>query len=241
MRGMRNEIIELARDPTFVPHIYDYCDLWCGSCPATSHCLLFRAEEIRHRRSHERGQSLEDEIGDGIEFAKAVAEATRTPIAELDVHLADPASAPRAPAFGHPLELLARHYALQAGRFLESTGVEAPEQTLGRQAPPLTVIAWYHVLIAAKTYRALVSAHASGRDPAALGSDASGSAKVALLGIDRSIASFREVAKSDADARIDGLLELLETLRAAIETRFPEARAFIRPGLDANGPADASG
>ena len=232
---MRKEIIELARDPTFIPHIYDYCDMWCGLCPATSRCLLFRAEEIRDGRSHQRrAQSLDDEICDGIEFAKAVAEATRTPIAELDVCLADPATAPRTPALGDPLELLARHYALQAGRFLESTGLQT-EQPPDAQATSPMVIAWYHVLIAAKTYRALVSAHASSRDRPALGCDASGSAKVALLGIDRSIAAFREIAQSDADARIDGLLELLETLRTAIEKRFPEARAFIRPGLDANG------
>ena len=236
---MRKEIIELARDPTFIPHIYDYCDMWCGLCPATSRCLLFRAEEIRDRRSHERRtQNLDDEICDGIEFAKAVAEATRTPIAELDVCLADPATAPRAPALGDPLELLARHYALQTGRFLESTGLQMAEQPPGAQATSPMVIAWYHVLIAAKTYRALVSAYASSRDRPALGCDASGSAKVALLGIDRSIAAFREMAQSDADARIDGLLELLETLRTAIEKRFPDARAFIRPGLDANGPAN---
>jgi hypothetical protein len=233
---MRQEILELARNPELIPHIYDYCDMWCSACPATSCCLLFRAEEIRDRRSHERrNQSLGDEIGDGIEFAKAVAEATRTPIAELDVLLADPNTAPCAPALGHPLELLARHYAVQAGRFLESSGLEMPEQQPGAEATPLMVIAWYHVLIAAKTYRALVSTYDSSRDRPALDRDASGSAKVALLGIDRSSAAFREVAQSDADARIDGLLELLETLRTAIETRFPDARAFIRPGLDTNG------
>jgi hypothetical protein len=236
MHGMRKEIIALACNPAFIPHIYDYCDMWCASCPATSRCLLFRAEEIRHRRRHERrAQSLDDEICDGIEFAKAVAEAAPTAVAELDVCLSDPASAPRAPALGHPLELLARHYAVQAGRFVESTGVQFPEQPPRAQAPPLLVIAWYHVLIAAKTCRALVSEHESSRDVSALRVDASGSAKVALIGIDRSSAAFQEIARSDTDARIGGLLELLETLRTAIETRFPDARAFIRPGLDAHG------
>lgn len=237
---MRQEIIELARNPELIPHIYDYCDMWCSACPATSRCLLFRTEEIRYRRSHERRtRHKDDEICDGMEFAKVVAEATRTPIADLDVCLSDPASAPGAPAIGHPLELLARHYAVQAGRFLESTGLEMLEQPLDAQPTPLMVIGWYHVLIAAKTYRALVSTFDSSRDRPALDRDASGSAKVALLGIDRSSAAFREVAQSDADARIDGLLELLETLRTAIEARFPEARTFIRPGLDTNGPANA--
>ena len=191
------------------------------------------------RRSHERrAQTLDDEICDGIEFAEAVVEATRTPIAELNLCLANPATAPRAPALGHPLELLARHYAVQAGRFLESSGLQISEHPLGAQAPPLTVIAWYHVMIAAKTYRALVSAHKSSAGIVALESDASGSAKVALLGIDRSMAAFHEVARSDADARIDELMEPLETLRTAIEKRCPEAQAFARPGLDQGDAAD---
>ena len=40
------------------------------------------------------------------------------------------------------------------------------------------------------------------------------------------------MAHADTDARVSGLIELLEALRTGVEIRFPEARAFVRPGLD---------
>jgi hypothetical protein len=194
---------------------------------------LFRAGHIQERRRGDRRpRTLDDEIGEGLEFAQAVAEATGTPVAELDVLLADPGSAPQTPALGDPLERLARHYAVQAGALLQSAGLNRWDGPGGPQGAPLSVIAWYHVMIAAKTYRALVSAHQSAHGAAALRADANGSAKVALLAIDRSTAALHLLAEREDDARLGGLIELLDTLRFAIERRFPEARAFERPGLD---------
>ncbi len=220
MHGMRKEIIELARNPAFIPHIYDYCDMWCPSCPVTSRCLLFSAGLAGDVSSREA--DLDEEIQEGIAFARAVADATRTPVADLDVRLADPSSAPRAPALGDPLELLARHYAVQAGRFLLMKGIDVGERPGGPHGEPLMVIAWYHVMIAAKTYRALVSDHLSARQRV-LHDDALASGKMALIGIDRSLAAWRRVESASDDGRIGGLVELLETLRCAVDRRFPAA------------------
>ena len=68
-------------------------------------------------------------------------------------------------------------------------------------------------------------------------SDADGSAKVALIGIDRSIAAWarlREHFSSDKDEILDTLVTL-DRLRRKIEKVLPGARTFFRPGLD--GPA----
>ena len=80
---------------------------------------------------------------------------------------------------------LSREYALHAGRFLSSIVWMSPAGSVPSPAP-LDVVAWYHVLIVAKTNRALMSAaHADGDEAAAI-DDANGSAKIALIGIDRS-------------------------------------------------------
>jgi hypothetical protein len=63
-------------------------------------------------------------------------------------------------------------------------------------------------------------------------SDALGSAKVVLLSIERSLAAWQALAAADHDARIGGLIEVLEALRTGVELRFPDAPAFNRPGLD---------
>ena len=133
-------------------------------------------------------------------------------------------------AIGHPLELLARHYATQTHQFLGSV---CPVD--GNQIPrgsPLEVVASCHVMIAAKTYRALISHFASEHDPELL-PDALGSAKAALLAIDRSLAAWRSIAAEKDDGRVGGVMEVLEALRTGVEMRFPAARAFVLPpGLD---------
>ncbi len=64
--------------------------------------------------------------------------------------------------------------------------------------------------------------------------DANGSAKVALIAIDRSISAWRvvQISLPEKAGSIQPMLLELERLRRAAELRFPQARDFIRPGLD---------
>ena len=64
--------------------------------------------------------------------------------------------------------------------------------------------------------------------------DSDGSAKVALIGIDRSIAAWRlmQLSLPAVAASMVTLLMQLEVLRRRIERSFPEARGFVRPGFD---------
>lgn len=65
-------------------------------------------------------------------------------------------------------------------------------------------------------------------------SDADGSANVALIGIDRSIAAWarlREHFPDDRDRILDTLV-LLDRLRRDVETILPNARHFKRVGFD---------
>jgi hypothetical protein len=64
--------------------------------------------------------------------------------------------------------------------------------------------------------------------------DSDGSAKVALIGIDRSIQAWSEVLHllAEQEASILPILSRLENLRRLVEISFPDARAFKRPGFD---------
>ena len=64
--------------------------------------------------------------------------------------------------------------------------------------------------------------------------DANGSAKVALIALDRSISAWRVLQTSlpEKVASIAPMLIELERLRRSTESTFPRARDFIRPGLD---------
>jgi hypothetical protein len=222
---MRLSINALLDDPRFIPFVYDYCDMRCESCPVSNRCLWFAAERAAFSQAAREN--------DAIVFTRAVAERAspnHKAVARLDCALCDLKSTPREPALGHPLEFLARHYALQATQFLAS--LETPANEEWRRGSPLETVAWYHFLIAAKTYRALVS-HFASEEAHDLLADALGSAKLVLVAIDRSLDAWRSIAESERDdARVGGLMEVLEALRTGVEMRFPEARKFIRPGLD---------
>jgi hypothetical protein len=57
---------------------------------------------------------------------------------------------------------------------------------------------------------------------------------VALIGMDRSIAAWGEVAGHlrMLKKEVMGIILHLEGLRKNVEKEFPDARAFIRPGFD---------
>ena len=64
--------------------------------------------------------------------------------------------------------------------------------------------------------------------------DANGSAKIALVAMDRSIAAWRalQISLPEKSETIKPMLVELSGLRSAVEERFPRARDFIRPGFD---------
>jgi len=99
----------------------------------------------------------------------------------------------------------------------------------------LEVIRWYQYQINIKLMRAIESKKRE--DSLELNDfpkDSDGSAKVALLGIDRSISSWNELLKylPEQKERILNLSVHLNRLRKRVESEFPNARDFIRPGFD---------
>ena len=118
----------------------------------------------------------------------------------------------------------------------------------------IEVIRWYQFFAAAKVYRALMGLDdkiiegTSAVDDAIKdkeldedelqfgggGNDSDGSAKIALIAVDRSSSAWRLMQSSlpeKADSIKPMLLEL-ERLRRTTEQVFPYARDFIRPGFD---------
>ena len=118
----------------------------------------------------------------------------------------------------------------------------------------IEVIRWYQFFVAAKVFRALMGLDDKADDDALLadgvfadtepddnemefagaGDDSDGSAKIALIAIDRSSSAWRVMQGSlpEKTASIKPMLVELERLRRGAEQTFPQARDFIRPGFD---------
>lgn len=99
----------------------------------------------------------------------------------------------------------------------------------------IEVAQWYLYFIDAKLSRAVAGrVNEAVEGDEGFPSDADGSAKVALIAIDRSMAAWARL-RGHLDGEADGILDLLvqlERLRRAAEREFPRARAFRRPGFD---------
>ena len=115
------------------------------------------------------------------------------------------------------------------------------EQEADALKDAVEVIRWYQFQIHVKLMRALQSRYDEAEMPADLaaelaahGKDSDGSAKVALIGIDRSLAAWGTLLRAfpAREAETLQLLVHLERLRRAVEQEFPQARAFVRPGFD---------
>jgi len=86
----------------------------------------------------------------------------------------------------------------------------------------------FRLRIYMKIFRALVSA-ASDCASAPRSVDARGCAKLALVSVARGAGALGGTFGVD---RIDPLIAILDELSCGLEQRFPDARAFVRPGLD---------
>jgi hypothetical protein len=105
----------------------------------------------------------------------------------------------------------------------------------------LEIIRWYQHQIYVKLCRAAGgTVRGELEDVEYFPQDANGSAKVAILGIERSIAAWGGLLHQfpDQENPILDVLVALKTLLRQVDAAFPDARAFIRPGFDAREEPD---
>lgn len=110
---------------------------------------------------------------------------------------------------------------------------ESEDVSGNRMEETLDVINWYLDLIQAKMRRALYGVHRGhkGRDNK---EDCNGSAKVALIAIDRSVEAWKTmmICYPGYVRDISHILVVLKQLSSDIENEFKDSRAFVRPGFE---------
>jgi hypothetical protein len=133
----------------------------------------------------------------------------------------------RADLFSHELSRAVGEYEALTQSWFEqhpiAMGAAFENESADEGEEAVQIVRWYQYQI-----RAIRE-----QDPTLLG-DANGSAKVALIGIDRSIGAWAILnhAYPQASVMTRKILLCLERLRRRVEAQFPSARAFQRPGFD---------
>jgi hypothetical protein len=251
----RRTLTELAGNPDLISGIYNYCDRWCERCPLTTRCLVYATEQVNHHQSPEsqdnRNEAFWHKLSSVLlETQQMITEwANEAGIDLNQVPDENPTTRKRRRQLvdNNPLARAGKKYANAASDWFrefdqnielsDQRQTEAEREQAEQFEDAREVIQWYQYQIAVKIIRAL-SCRTDGwedsPDLAEFPKDSDGSAKVALIGIDRSIAAWRLVQLSTPDRAetIVPLILQLERLGRRVEKSFPEARDFIRPGFD---------
>jgi hypothetical protein len=258
----REKLKKLAEDKNLISGIYNYCDRWCERCPFTSRCMNFAMSEdefsdpeTQDIRNEAFWQKFAETLHATLEFVRETAEEHGIDLDAVDVEEdAEKRRTESELAKSHEVCRLAQAYGtmvddwIKDARDLFEDPEEAspPDAALHRpQAGPeedrdslqdaFEVVRWYQHFIYVKLMRA-VRGELEDRDEMLdeFPKDSDGSAKVALIAIDRSIAAWGEIRNyfPFGSQDIVKMLVHLEALRNKVEKAFPDARAFIRPGFD---------
>jgi len=229
--------LTLATDPNLIPGIYNGCDQWCHYCPATARCLAFTC--MPDSGDGNIYENIEARMFESMQYLKACHEAEGLKPPEDLLRLLNgerPSASAKYVPIDDALERMGKHYAALATAFLATSDEPIPPNPMPKRPhgpTPFDVFLYYHVPIAAKIYRAISSsleAARTGSTQARWDSDVS--AKVALVGIDRSDEALQVMTLDDTDPRIEHMRRHLSRLRREVAGRFPAARTLVRPGLD---------
>ncbi len=249
-------LIKRAKDPKYIPGIYNYCDRWCERCQFTSRCLNHSLEEDQNCKLEEIDEANERfwySIKDAFELAfsliEDLAKEEGVDLESIEIDEDD--------EIDNKVDILTHrsmNYANMVDEWFKNNQniiendllkqkkrshlkliYPHPTETPISLKEVVEVISYYKYAITVKLSRAIKS-----RDNEAkirledISKDSDGSAKIALIEIDRSINAWSELLKyfEDEPRGILKIINYLKQIREIAEKEFPNARLFIRPGFD---------
>lgn len=241
----RNRIKKLAGDPRFISGIHNYCDRWCERCPLTHRCLNyllseeeFADPETRDLENEKFWEKLGEVLSDTVEMLHEMAEE-----AGIDLDAVDATESlkerknRRKIAENRPAVRSARAYGKMVNQWfdmanillkeketelLEKARLELPNIDPAGEAADITdateIIRWYQYQIYVKLMRAFQGKEDEAEDPEfwkEFPKDSDGSAKVSLIGIDRSIAAWDRLRGHfpEQESELLNILRHLDRLR----------------------------
>ncbi len=255
-----NDFPDNPEDSNYIPGIYNYCDGWCERCAFQARCSNYaRRQEMfgdaqPDMDSDEFWEQFTGTLQASLDLLREVVEEEGIEIDDLDLEAEMQLQAEEDELLAsHPLTVASEAYIGIANDWFDGiNGQPQPEVSdldlLAALGPPVDktleevieaveVIRWHQLFITVKIQRALSGEMRGKREPEFWESrsrDANGSAKIALIAIDRSVGAWGILLGAFPGRKVEtfNLLSHLAQLRFDLEKAFPNAWAFVRPGFD---------
>jgi hypothetical protein len=242
--------------------IHNYCDRWCERCFFTSRCAVYAMEAKETDRNQDsRNKAFWERLSENFTRAKQLIEEAAAKngidLNELKAGIEETQKKQeeiRLKSQDNPLSKLSLQYSEVAHGWLQTQPgmveklTELKEQLeLGAESQEeakiqtntirdcLEVIQWYETFIHVKFVRALMGKmNIFGDEDETFQHDYDGSAKIAMLAIDRSMQAWLKLYDLLPEQEDEFLktLALLEKIKTLAQREFPKATEFIRPGFD---------
>ena len=215
----------------FILGIFNYCDRWCERCAFTNRCRVFADTA-----------EIEFEEGNGpLTGAKYLRDRRLAMLPEIDVPETNASDHPRSPMPEEDIDVLLQNLEASTGPDPEvvAGGLALRERlrALNRSADPtvrdaIETIQHFMLFVPMKMMRALsqvARGHRGGQQ-----SDANGSGKAALLGLERMAHAWQALIDAQCLSAREAAPFLAEIarLRRNLDRALPDAGAFVRPGFD---------
>ncbi len=250
-------------NPNRIPLIHNYCDKWCERCTMTSRCAVFEMEQEKGEIPPLQKDADNTEFWKRLlEPLVAMNQMVRQMCIErgIDPDNIDHEeynrnrAAIEREAKTLPCVRLAWEYSEKVGEWNQSSKKlfkekekellsfiiqDLPDRDVKQEVEDIKeaydVIMWFQYFIYVKIMRA-VDGKIEGvpEEIADMPKDYDGSAKVALIAIERSKAAWVRILNHFPEKEDEtlALLSILERTEKSLETFIPDARAFVRPGFD---------
>ncbi len=232
----------------YIRGIHNYCDRWCARCSLRKHCVIYdplEEKEFNEGRGSNLdlswGVSWEEERKQEFQHVKKMVEEK---MEELDIspyELAENEGFSIVEREGIRLKPESRKvltisecYSKTVNNWLEIEGYENVEKELDFIGI-FETIHWYCVMVTTKIFRSLLpdlDEFEIGEDE--VQSDCNGSAKVAIKSIMQSLYAWSWVILNKPQYKKVGitLAILLIGMLEGMQSFFPRAEEFVRPGFD---------
>ena len=232
-----DKLDKVLSEKNIISGIHNYCDRWCERCTKTKHCSVYQMEQI----TDESSKDIENkEFWDNLSLTFAAsAEMRYRAMAKFGVDINDIEDVEIPVHEETEVEKIAEEYSFSLLDWLKNNDEKITEiinksllineeQTI-KLNDAIEVINWYSVFISAKTGRAMHKVFEDDDDY-----DNLGSAKIALVAIQRSIEAFNILYHHAIQFEDDILYYLvqLSKIKNQLEKHWPKAMDFKRPGFD---------